>query len=481
MTRLVDFLFGVRKEEVGLAAILFSGYGLILLTYFFLKPARDSLFLAGPGPNNLPVVFVLIALAALPVTLLYGRLARILDLSRLIKVTSAVLIGCLLLLRWLLALELWWIYYAFYVWVGIYGILTTSQFWLFANSVLDSAQARRIFGVVNLGGILGAIIGGETASFLVGVVEVSTRDLLLFCAGFLALSTLLLNRVGGLVRRDARAAAAAVPLQEPVRNSLREVLSMVRSHRQLAGIGGLLSLTMLVATLVDFQFKTVAVEAYPDQQALAAFLGKFYGRLSMVSLLLQTFLTYRLIRLWGVAGAILLLPVGLLLTSFGMLAVPSLWGAVLLRGIDGSLRSSIDKTGRELLFLPVPMEVKKRAKVFIDLFVDRWSRGLAGGLLLVLTSFLHYSVSWISVAVIVLAGLWAALGLVVRHGYVNAFRDGRPRPQAGRWQALRYFSRPGLQGKARSKHAVELPASGPAPVREDSRWNCPASAGAVAP
>ncbi len=34
MTRLVDFLFGVRKEEVGLAAILFSGYGLILLTFW---------------------------------------------------------------------------------------------------------------------------------------------------------------------------------------------------------------------------------------------------------------------------------------------------------------------------------------------------------------------------------------------------------------------------------------------------------------
>ena len=373
---------------------------------------------------------------ALPVTLLYGRLARILDLSRLIKGTSAVLIGCLLLLRWLLALEIWWIYYAFYVWVGIYGILTTSQFWLFANSVLDSAQAKRVFGVVNLGGILGAIVGGETASFLVGVVEVSTRDLLLFCAGFLALSTVLLNRIGGRGGAAGQTVPAAAPLQEPVRNSLREVRAMFRSHRHLAGIGGLLSLTMLVATLVDFQFKTVAVEAYPDQQELAVFLGKFYGRLSMVSLLLQTFLTYRLIRFWGVSGAILLLPLGLLLTSVGMLAVPTLWGAVLMRGIDGSLRPSVDKTGRELLFLPVPMEVKKRAKVFIDLFVDRWSRGLAGGLLLILTSLLHFPVNWISMAVIVLAGLWVVLALVVRRGCVGALHGSRSKPQVVRWPAL---------------------------------------------
>lgn len=358
MIRLVDFLFGVRKEEVGLAAVLFSGYGLIVLTYFFLKPARDSLFLVGPGPHNLPVVFVLIALVALPVTLIYGRLARVLHLNRMITGTSAVLIGCLLLLRWLLALEISWIYYAFYIWVDIYGILTTSQFWLFANSVLDSAQAKRIFAVVNLGGILGAIIGGESAGFLVGVVEIPTRDLLLFCAGFLALSSGLLNRAGRLARPPGRTPATAAPLQEPVRNSLREVRSMLRDHRHLAGIGGLLFLSAVVATLVVFQFKTVAVQAYPDQQALAAFLGKFYGRLNIVSLLLQTFLTYRLIQFWGVSGAILLLPLGLLFTSVGMLAVPTLWGAVILRGIDGSLRPSVDKTGRELLFLPVPLEVK---------------------------------------------------------------------------------------------------------------------------
>ena len=327
MIRLVDFLFGVRKEEVRLAAVLFSGYGLIVLTYFFLKPARDSLFLVGPGPHNLPVVFVLIALVALPVTLIYGRLARVLDLNRMIMGTSAVLIGCLLLLHWLLALEISWIYYAFYIWVDIFGILTTSQFWLFANSVLNSAQAKRIFAVVNLGGILGAIIGGESAGFLVGVVEIPTRDLLLFCAGFLALSTILLNRAGRLARPPGRTPATAAPLQEPVRNSLREVRSMLRDHRHLAGIGGLLFLSAVVATLVVFQFKTVAVQAYPDQQALAAFLGKFYGRLNIVSLLLQTFLTYRLIRFWGVSGAILLLPLGLLLTSVGMLAVPTLWGA----------------------------------------------------------------------------------------------------------------------------------------------------------
>ena len=238
---------------------------------------------------------------------------------------------------------------------------------------------------------------------------------------------------------------------------------MFRSHRHLAGIGGLLSLTMLVATLVDFQFKTVAVEAYPDQQELAVFLGKFYGRLSLVSLLLQTFLTYRLIRFWGVSGAILLLPLGLLLTSVGMLAVPTLWGAVLMRGIDGSLRPSVDKTGRELLFLPVPMEVKKRAKVFIDLFVDRWSRGLAGGLLLILTSFLHLPVNWISVMVLVLAGLWVVLAAVVRQGHTNVSQDRWLDQQVAEWPRPGYSSTATSQEKTRLTHGVDFSTRGSTP------------------
>ena len=48
-------------------------------------------------------------------------------------------------LRLLLASPATWVYYLLYAWVGVFGILTTSQFWLLAGEILDAAQARRIF------------------------------------------------------------------------------------------------------------------------------------------------------------------------------------------------------------------------------------------------------------------------------------------------------------------------------------------------
>ena len=122
-------------------------------------------------------------------------------------------------------------------------------------------------------------------------------------------------------------------------------------------------------------------------------------------------------------GVVSVLPVALALGSSLMLIAPGLLAAVLLRGSQGALTYSLDKTGRELLFLPVPIEIKKRTKVFIDMFVDRFARGIAGVLLLLLTTWLGLSVRSLSVVVIVMLLVWLTLLVLVRGEYINAFRQ----------------------------------------------------------
>ena len=56
-----------------------------------------------------------------------------------------------------------------------------------------------------------------------------------------------------------------------------------------------------------------------------------------------------------------------------------MWTSGLARVVDTSLRYTVDKTTREILFLPLPADVKYRAKPFIDVTVDRLSKG-AGAL-----------------------------------------------------------------------------------------------------
>jgi len=422
--RLFGSILDIRKGEIGLTLLMTANYYLILVTYYFLKPARDSLFLVKVSPEMLPLVFIVTALVTAPVVTLYSRASRTLKLNRLIILTTGVIIVNLFILRWLVQINQSWVYYLFYTWVSIYGALTTSQFWLLANVVYDSSQAKRLFTLLGLAGILGAFTGGEVTNLFIKSFGVSTENLLFFCMGFLLVSAVLVAVIWSIGRKEEIPATTRRRRpKETSQEKLAQVFKTIYRSKHLKLTVGIIALTMMVASFVDFQFKTVSYEAFSEKEELTAFLGTFYGRLSLVSFVLQMLFAYRFIRLLGVGGVIMFLPISLVVGSAAMLIFPGLIAGVLLRGADGAFKYSLDKTGRELLFLPIPLEIKKRTKIFIDMFIDRWFRGLAGALLLLCTLVLGLSIRQISIVVLVFLAVWLVLTYLMRKEYVNSFRQ----------------------------------------------------------
>ena len=422
MKRRLAGLFPVRGGEAAVTAMMAGSYFLLLVSHYFLKPARDALFLTGASPAQLPLVFMAAALLAAPATALYARAGRRLSLDRLAAATVVVLAVSLVALRWLLGLGQLWVYYLFYAWVGIYGVLATAQFWLLANSHYDAGQARRIFPLLGLAGILGAVTGGVATGQAVESLGIATEDLTLAALALLLASGVLLvlarpRRSARETARDRRARA-----RRAERERRGEGLRLVLRSRHLTLMVGLIAVSVMVTAFVDYQFKTVTFEAVGDTASLTSFLGRFYAVVSLLSLFIQLLLTNRLLRWLGAVGALLILPALLALGSAAMLAAPALAAGLLLRGSDLALKHSLDKTGRELLYLPVPQALKERTKVAIDLIVDRWGRGFAGLLLLGLTTGLGLSVRGLGPVVGILVVVWIALLVMMRRTYVDAFR-----------------------------------------------------------
>jgi len=386
MKRRLSALLGVREDEVAVAALMFASYFLLLVSHYFLKPARDALFLTEASPSQLPLVFMVSALAAAPATALYARAGRRLSLDRLAGATVIVLAASLVLLRGLLDLGQIWVFYLFYAWVGIYGVLATAQFWLVANAHFDAVQARRVFPALGVAGILGAVVGGVATGQAVDRLGVATEDLTLAALGLLLASgaLMMLAWPRRAIRESARDRRAR---ERSARDRERgEGLRLVLRSRHLTLMVGLIAVSVMVTAFVDYQFKTVTFASMSGTAELTSFLGRFYALVSLLSLFIQLLLTNRLLRWLGAVGAMLILPALLTLGSAAMLAGPALAAGLLLRGSDLALKHSLDKTGRELLYLPVPQALKQRTKVAIDLIVDRWGRGLAGLLLLGLTA-----------------------------------------------------------------------------------------------
>src|SRR5688572_27126993 len=108
-----------------------------------------------------------------------------------------------------------------------------------------------------------------------------------------------------------------------------------------------------------------------------------------------------------------------------VLASGALWAPQLARVLDATLRYTVDKTTREVLFLPLPVELKHRAKPFIDVTADRFAKALAAILLLVLIKPWGLGLDWrrLSYASLAMTGVWVGIVFVAWREYRRAFRD----------------------------------------------------------
>ena len=422
MGRLLGSLFGLRRGERALAFWMAFYHVLLLVSLYLLKPVRDSLFLSSRGAAELPFVFILTTVVVVPVAFLHTRAGDRFHLGGLIDGGSLLLVLSLIGLRGLLDVSGEWSSYVLYAWVSIYGLLVTSQFWLMANALFTSSQSKRVFTVLSAGAILGAIVGGQVTSLLVDTVGMNSANLLWIASGVLLAATGLARWIRIRHRQTEDSLQAAAGSEAADVKSDDSALSILRESRHIQLIVGIITLMVVVTTLVDYQFKTVAADAYPTEAGLTSFMGQFYGGVSVVALLVQFVLAPRLMRVVGIGGALSVLPGILAVGSLGMLVVPGLLAGIFLRGAGQSLKHSIDKTGRELLFVPVPLPKKKRVKVFIDVFVDQGAQGLGGVLLLGLVTSLGLSVQALSVVTLLLIGVWGLLAYWGRRSYVDQFR-----------------------------------------------------------
>jgi AAA family ATP:ADP antiporter len=119
---------------------------------------------------------------------------------------------------------------------------------------------------------------------------------------------------------------------------------------------------------------------------------------------------------------VLFLPISLLLGSVFILVNYGLISVLTIKIGDGVFRHSINKLGTELLYLPIPTEIKKKTKAFVDMFVEKFARGLGGALLWFFFTWLGVSVVHISFMTIAVSAFWLMFAVAAYREYVNSFR-----------------------------------------------------------
>ncbi|HVS01495.1 MAG TPA: Npt1/Npt2 family nucleotide transporter, partial [Thermoanaerobaculia bacterium] len=358
-----------------------------------------------------------------------SRLADRTTRHGLIAAACGTIAATMVAFWWLYSFPWEWVRVLFYVWVSIVYVALVSQFWSFANHLLDPRQAKRLFGVIGAGGLLGAVAGGQVARL--AAVSVGTRGSLLAAAAILIAAV-------GLVLWAARhhggaaPAVAAAPAPGERLERARGGLAVIRGSRHLQAITLIMVLTVMVAQVVDLQFNWAVERATSTLEQRTAFFGNFFTVMGVSAFLFQMLFTARIHRALGVGFALRVLPTTMGVGTVALFAAATASPALLLSAAfvlkvgENGLRHSLDQATRELLFLPVPGALRMKAKAFIDVFVQRGAKGLIALLLLPVTFGLFSPVQagWLSVVLIV---LWLAAGGWAYREYISSFRAGLKR------------------------------------------------------
>jgi AAA family ATP:ADP antiporter len=417
LRRVLSPVVNFREGEAVIGVLMFIYSFLAMTAYNNIKPSAASKFIDDLGADNVPYVFLLAGLTMGFIMNYYSRALGKIPKLWVLPGTQAVIITLLV--------GFWFLFQSGQVWVSaaffffgrlLLGIFLISQFWTLANEIYDPRQAKRIFGFIGGGSMLGGMTGSGLTALL--VERVGTENLILFSAAILGLCFLLILEIQ---RRTSPEGGSFRVKGESLGGG--EALSMLKGSRHLQLIALVIGFSALGAATLEQQLYMASESAVAGKDSITSFLAEITFYISLIGFVIQIYFTSRIYSLLGIGFAMAVLPVSLGATAVIILLNKALWASSVARVSDSALRYSLDKTTRETLFLPLSAELKLKAKGFVDVVADRFiGKGIGSVVLLIAIQWLKLTWWQLSVLSLVYCGLWLVLTRLAKNEYLSVFR-----------------------------------------------------------
>ena len=414
-------LVAIRPGEGRKVLMTFLYFFLAITAYYVIKPVSRSLILDDLGHRMVPWVDLICAIVMGPIVGLFAKLVDRVSKPDLVTCSFWAVIVVTLFFWELLAWQQPWVAGAFYVWVSIFSVLVVTLFWLVANDLYRPRDAKRLFGFIGTGGILGGITGSSIAA--VGAHWLGTRNLLLLCVGILVLCWLSVQRLWSM---DTEPAQAPEPAVAPKRDAFLArpggYFKLLMESRYLMLLVGVVGLSKVVSTLFTYQLNPFIEQMFTTADAKTMFNGIFFGVINASAFIVQFFLTSFVLRRWGLRSALVMLPFGAIFGAGAMLFIPLFWLAAGTELYDYAMNYSLFNTAKEMLYLPIDRSIRYKVKPFIDMVVFRFGKGLAAVIGILCVQQAQIPVRYLSLVTVPLLAFWIVISFQVAREYTTTIR-----------------------------------------------------------
>ncbi len=424
----------IREGELRRVSSLALYLVLAVSTFITGRIARDALFLTAFQKEDLAYMYISVAIMVPIPAYLFARIADRFRRDKMLVVTLMATVVFMGVVRGLLLSKQPWVYILLYNFVEIYGTFLILQFWTFAGDLFSSREAKRLFPIVSAGSVVAGIVCGLAVSGLVRAI--GTDNLLLVQMGLLSLAAVVIARLGHAERGRLREAVVKQHVG-PRRKTKPEFHVRVETKgvfqsKHLRIIAAMTVATFVTVPLIDYQFKVLVKEHFTaaaaaggpgvvDTDAMSAFMGLFSAVTGVIAAVMQLGFTGRILERFGVVFSLLLLPFTLLAGLLSMLGglLQAFAAAVFTKGAENSFRYSIYDATMQVLYTPVPSNVRGRAKTVIDGIIKPVAGGFAGAVMVLLVGPMHVPVTSLGAVAVALVLCWVALIFRMRGEYVK--------------------------------------------------------------
>jgi AAA family ATP:ADP antiporter len=411
MKRIFSKIVDVKPNEIRALWLGFIFFFVVLAGYYVIRPVRDNIGAA--QFENLWWMFTVVLVTMIFANAIFSAIVSRMSRRRFIPIAYRFFILNLViffvLMQYVPPGKQPWVDGCFFVWVSVFNLFATAVFWGFMTDLFTTEQGKRLFGFIAVGGSLGGILGPIITTSLVR--HVSTGVLLLICAGMLEIAAQSVRFFPAEFRRhDPRLGEDAAAAEKPIGGKFWDGVTHICKSPYLFGLFLFILLYTLTSTWTYFQQSELTKAAIADKASRTAFFAKLDLSVNTLTLLLQVFVTGRLMKFLGVTVTLLFMPV---LSLFGFAAMGLMPVLAVLAVFQVARRAStfaFMRPAREVLFTVLRREDKYKAKSFIDTFGyrcgDQFGAWSYGGM-----QALGLSLSAISYIAVPVVACWCALGV----------------------------------------------------------------------
>jgi ATP:ADP antiporter, AAA family len=359
----------VKDEEVGPVLVSFFYFFALMCGYAILKPLRDEMATA-KGVRGVPWLFTVTFLVMLVAVPAFSALVSRWPRQRVLPLVYRFFLLHLLVFFGVLRLGMDRdaVARVFFVWVSVYNLFVVSVFWTFMADLFVNEQGRRLFGFIAAGGTTGMLVG----PFLVSVLAepLGATNLMLITAALLEVSARCVRRLSQQV--------AAVPSRSdssstPVGGGMFDGVRLLFASPLLRGLALQMLLYAATSTFLYYQQVHIVDREASGANARAAAFAQIDFWVQVLTLVLQVFVTGRLIHRFGLSAALAVAPLLTALGFAGLALLPGMSVLIAFKSLRNASHYALERPGREILFTGVDRETKYKSKGFIDTVVYRGS------------------------------------------------------------------------------------------------------------